>query len=139
MSAHVLFWPFDLGPAQHERDRTRALAHIADPLRLGVLAQEEGAELRWEGHLMACPFCREPALSLWEQMPEAKDAASFVYRVSCPEARNGLFRYLEQGRNLERAVLNHLLTCLTCSDRFLAPAKALYCLAVDESAVAAQD
>lgn len=138
MSPHVLFWPFDVLP-RPERERTRPASHISDALRLGVLAQEEGAGWRLEGHIMACPLCHEPALALWEQMPEAKDAAALAPQVSCPQARNALFRYLEQGRRPELAVLSHLLSCLTCSEHFLEPAKALYRLEVDEGAIAAQD
>ncbi|MFQ5879048.1 MAG: hypothetical protein ACE5IZ_02595 [Dehalococcoidia bacterium] len=139
MCPHVLFWPFDVGTAPPERERTRPASHIADALRLGVLAEDEGAELRLEGHIMACLLCREPALALWGQMPEAKDAAAFVRQVSCAQARNSLLRYLEQGRRPELAVLSHVLSCLTCSDHFLGVAKALYTLEVDEGAVAAQD
>ncbi len=139
MSPHIFFWPFDVGPVPYDKERARAITHVADSLRLGVLAQDEGAELRWEGHLMACPFCHEPVLSLWEQMPEAKDAAAFVQQVSCAQARNAVFRFLEQGRSLEPAVLTHLLSCLTCGDHFLEPAKALYRLEIDEAAVSAQD
>lgn len=139
MSPHVFFWPFDIGPTPYEKERTRATTHIPDWLRLGVLAQDEGAELRWQGHMMQCPLCHEPALSLWEQIPEAKDAAPFTQQVSCPQARNALFRYLEQGRQLEPAVINHLLACLTCSDHFLEPTRALYTLEIDEDAIAAQD
>ncbi len=34
------------------------------------MAQDEGAELRIEGHLMSCELCREPSISLWERVRE---------------------------------------------------------------------
>ena len=139
MSPHVIFWPFDLGKPLLERERTRAPNHIADSLRVGVLAGDEGCELRMEGHLMACEICQEPAISLWERVREKADPAAFVQRFSCLQTRNALFRHLEGGRPLEEAAATHLRECIGCADHFLEPAKAMHTLEVDEQAVSAQD
>ena len=136
---HYFFWPFDVGISKVDRERTRARTHIADAVRLGVLAQEEGAELRIEGHLMACEICREAAISLWERVREKADPAAFVQRYSCLQTRNALFRHLEEGRPLAEAAVTHLRECIGCGQHFLEPGKALHTLAVDEAAVAAQD
>ena len=136
---HYLFWPFDIGRSQADRERTRAKTHIADAVRVGVLAQDEGAELRIEGHLMSCELCREPSISLWERVREKADPAAFVQRYSCLRARNAILRYLEGGRPLAEAAITHLRECIGCADHFLEPGKALHTLEVDEKAVSAQD
>lgn len=138
MTPHVFFWPFDIGPAPHEKERTRAATHIADWLRLGVLAQEEGAELRWQAHMMECPLCHEPALSLWEEA-SGWGLTQAQRGLSCLQARNEVFRYLEQGRALQVEVLGHLASCPSCAEHFLEVAKVLYRREVDEEAIAAQD
>ena len=134
-----IFWPFDIESARLDRARTRAKAHIADVLWMGVLAQEEGAELRIAGHLMACELCREPSISLWERVREKADPAALVQRCSCLETRNALLRHLEEGRLLADAAITHLRECIGCADHFLEPGKALHTLEVDEEAAAAQD
>lgn len=136
---HYFFWPFDVGISKIDRKRTRARTHIADAVRLGVLAQEEGAELRIEGHLMACDVCGESSISIWERAREKADPAAFVQRYSCLQTRNALFRHLEEGRPLAEAAVTHLRECIGCGQHFLEPGKALHTLAVDEAAVAAQD
>jgi predicted anti-sigma-YlaC factor YlaD len=136
---HYLFWPFDIGRSQADRERTRAKTHIADALRLGVLAQDEGAELRIEGHLMCCELCREPSISLWERVREKADPAAFVQRYSCLRTRNAILRHLEGDRPLPEAAITHLRECIGCADHFLEPGKALHTLEVDEKAVSAQD
>ena len=136
---HYFFWPFDVGISKIDRERTRARTHIADAVRLGVLAQEEGAELRIEGHLMACDVCGESSISIWERAREKADPAAFVQRYSCLQTRNVLFRHLEAGRPLEEPAITHLQECIGCADRFLEPAKARHTLEVDEDAVSAQD
>ena len=136
---HYIFWPFDVGVSKIDRERTRAKTHIADAVRLGVLAQEEGAELRIEGHLMACELCAESSISLWERVREKADAAAVVGRYSCLQTRNALFRHLEEGRALAEAAITHLRECIGCADHFLEPGKALHTLEVDEAAAAAQD
>lgn len=136
---HYFFWPFDVGISKIDRERTRAKTHIADAIRVGVLAQEDGAEVRIEGHLMACEFCRESSISLWERVRERADPAAFVQRYSCLQTRNALFRHLEEGRPLAEAAITHLRECVGCADHFVEPGKALHTLEVDEEAVAAQD
>ena len=136
---HFFFWPFDIGTSRLDRERARARTHIPDVLRLGVLAQDEGAELRIEGHLMACEFCRENSICLWERARDRADPPAFVQRYSCLQTRNDLFRHLEEGRLLAEAAVTHLRECIGCADHFLEPAKALHTLDVDEEAVAAQD
>jgi predicted anti-sigma-YlaC factor YlaD len=136
---HYFFWPFDIGRSQADRERTRAKTHIADALRVGVLAEEEGAELRIEGHLMACELCREPSISLWERAREEADPAAFVRRYSCLRTRNAVLRHLDEDRPLPEAAVTHLRECIGCANRFLEPGKALHTLDVDETAVSAQD
>jgi hypothetical protein len=139
MAPHIIFWPFDGEPSAADKARARPVGHIGDFLRVGVLAGQEDAEVRWEGHVMQCPQCRESALSLWERLPEGREAIPFLKEVTCAEARNGLFRFLDQGRNLETGVLYHLLTCDGCSEHFIEPAKTLYRFEIDEESVSAQD
>lgn len=135
---HV-FWPFDIGSSRLDREPTRGKSHIADTWWVGLLAQEEGAELRIEGHLMACELCREPSISLWERVRETGDSAAFDQRYSCLETRNALLRHLVNGRPLAHAAVTHLRECIRCADHFLEPGKALHTLEVDEEAAAAQD
>jgi hypothetical protein len=136
---HFFFWPFDRGRSETDRERARAKTHIADDLRLGVLAQEEGAELRMEGHVMACEVCREASISLLERMREKVDPVALAQGYSCAQTRNALFRHLEEGRPLDAAVISHLRDCIGCGDHFLESAKALHTMEVDEEAIAAQD
>lgn len=136
---HYVFWPFDIGKSQLDRERTRAKTHIADALRVGVLAQDEGAELRIEGHLMGCEFCRESSICLWERAREEADPVALALRYSCLQTRNALLRHLEEGRLLAEAAVFHLRECIGCAQHFLEPGKALHTLAVDEKAVSAQD
>src|SRR3989304_3432822 len=119
MSPHMFFWPFDVGKPQLERERTRAPNHIADFVRLGVLAGDEGCELRLEGHLMGCEICQETAISLWERVREHADPPAFVQRYSCLQTRNALFRHLDGGRSLDEAATTHLRECIGCADRFI--------------------
>jgi len=92
-----IFWPFDIGSSRLDRAPTRAKTHITDVLWVGVLAQEEGAELRMAGHLMACELCGETIICLWERVREKADPAAFVQRYSCLETRNVLLRHLGRG------------------------------------------
>jgi len=139
LSPHAIFWPFDLGRPTKEKERTRAPVHIADALRVGVLAGDEGCELRLAGHLMACEQCQEPAISLWELLRDGDAPALLGRQYSCLQARNALFRYMEGGCVLETAAAVHLRECVGCVENFLEPAKSLYALIVDESAISAQD
>ncbi len=139
MSPHFLFWPFDIGKSKYESERTRAPNHIADAVRVGVLAGDEGSELRMEGHLMACETCREISISLWERVREGAGPPPAGDRFSCVQTRNALFRHLEGGRPLEEAAAVHLKECASCAEHFVEPAKAAHTLEVDEGAAAAQD
>lgn len=137
---HFFFWPFDIGRSKIDRERTRAKTHISDEVHLGVLAQDEGAELRIEGHLMGCELCRELCISLWERAraEEASSAAS-AQSHSCLRTRNALLRHLQEERPLADEAIAHVRQCVGCTDHFLEPAKALHTLEVDEKAAAAQD
>src|SRR3989304_5942491 len=98
---HFFFWPFDIGRARAHRERTRAKTHIGDAVRMGVLAEDEGAELRVEGHLMACEICRETSISLWESVRETadpRDPPAPDEGHSCMQTRNDILRHLEEGR-----------------------------------------
>ena len=136
---HFFFWPFDIGKSKPDRERTRAKTHIGDAVRMGVLAEDEGAELRVEGHLMACEVCRETSISLWENVRQADDPAPSVGSYPCLQTRNALLRHLEEGRALPGGAVSHLRECDACAEHFLGPAKALHTLEVDSDAVAAQD
>jgi len=136
---HFFFWPFDIGRSRPDRERTRAKTHIGDAVRMGVLAEDEGAELRVEGHLMGCEICRETSISLWESVREKVDPAASAQGSSCLETRNAILRHLEEGRALPDDGVTHLRECEACADHFLGPAKALHTLEVDEDAAAAQD
>jgi len=139
---HFFFWPFDIGRSRPDRERTRAKTHIGDAVRMGVLAEDEGAELRVEGHLMACEICRETSISLWESVREKvdpPDPPASAQASSCPQTRNSILRHLEEGRALPDDAVRHLRECDGCADHFLGPAKALHTLEVDEDAAAAQD
>ena len=139
---HFFFWPFDIGRSQPDRERTRAKTHIGDAVRMGVLAEDEGAELRVEGHLMGCEICRETSISLWESVREKadpRDPPASDEGQSCMQTRNDILRHLEEGRALPGGVVTHLRECEACADHFLGPAKALHTLEVDEEAAAAQD
>jgi len=136
---HFFFWPFDIGKSKPDRERTRAKTHIGDAVRMGVLAEDEGAELRVEGHLMACEVCRETSISLWENVRQADDPAPSVGSYPCLQTRNALLRHLEEGRALPGGAVSHLRECDACAEHFLGPAQALHTLVVDSDAVAAQD
>lgn len=123
---HFFFWPFDVGSSETDRRRARAKTHITDALRLGVLAEDEGAELRIEGHLMTCEFCGERSLSIWDKTSSAGDLEAPADPVSCPEARNAVFRLLEEGRTLTDPVVEHLHSCQACYDHLVDPAKARF-------------
>lgn len=137
--AHYVFWPFDIGVSPVERERARAKTHLGDALRVGVLAEDEGSELRIEGHLMSCEFCGEAAASLWSNMMAPPNPRLLARQLSCPAARNSVLRHLEQGRPLEPAALAHLRHCEACFDHFLGPAKARSAFEFDGQAVGPLD
>lgn len=135
---HYFFWPFDIGRSKLDRERARAKTHISDAVRIGVLAEDEGAELRIEGHLMGCDVCKEISISLWERAREKGDDPA-KSKSSCLRARNAVLRHLEEERPLTEATINHLRGCDSCAVHFIEPAKALHTLDVDEGAVSGQD
>ena len=137
--AHYVFWPFDIGVSPADRERARARTHLADALRVGVLAEEEGSELRIEGHLMSCEFCGQATASLWSNMIAPANPRLLGRQVTCPTARNTILRHLEQGRPLEAAALAHLRRCEACFDHFLGPAKARSAFENDGQAVGPLD
>jgi len=101
----------------------RPSTHFPDALRIGVLAGIEGDELRLEAHFMHCEMCREPALRLLRQMGGGRQPEVLGQTIPCARARNALFRYFEQGRELAQAEIDHLNACEGCSDHFLEPAR----------------
>lgn len=113
--------------------------HISDALRIGLLAEDEGAELRIAGHIMSCPMCGESCLCLWERLQGNTDPPAYVPGPDCCQTRNDVLRYLEDDREVPDATLTHLQDCDSCRTHFIEPAKALYALLVDEDSVAAQD
>jgi hypothetical protein len=106
---------------------------------MGVLAEEEGAELRIEGHIMSCPICGESCLCLWEAVRGNVDPPAYVPGPSCAQTRNDILRYLEDDREVPEPTLTHLQDCDGCRTHFIEPAKALYALLVDDDSVSAQD
>lgn len=113
--------------------------HLPDTLRLGVLAQEEAAELRIEGHIMSCPICGESCLCLWEKVRGNDDPPAFAPGPDCARTRSDVFRYLEDDREVPETTLTHLGDCESCRTHFIEPAKALYALLTGEDGVGAQD
>ena len=97
-------------------------SHFPDLMRIGVLAGEEGDELRLQAHFMHCELCREPALRLLKQVSSSAKTPPAT-QVSCAQARNALFRYFEQGREPAQAELDHLNACGDCCEHFLDPAR----------------
>jgi hypothetical protein len=97
--------------------------HFPDALRIGVLVGVEGDEVRLEAHFVDCESCREPALRLLKQVGLSHQAETPALQVSCAQARNALFRYFEQGRELTQAELDHLNACASCPQHFLGPAQ----------------
>ena len=97
-------------------------SHFPDLMRIGVLAGEEGDELRLQAHFMHCESCREPALRLLRQVSQASQPPT-SQPVSCAQARNALFRYFEQGREPTQSELDHLNACADCCEHFLGPAR----------------
>jgi hypothetical protein len=97
--------------------------HFPDLMRIGVLAGEEGDELRLQAHFMSCESCREPALRLLGQVSRGTKAPTPETQVSCAQARNALFRYFEQGREPTQPELDHLNACGSCCEHFLGPAR----------------
>jgi uncharacterized protein YbaR (Trm112 family) len=136
VAAHRLFWPFDFGRSPAALV-SRPRLHLPDLLRVGAIAGHEGWRLRLQAHLMACPFCREGCLQLWRQVPVQGEAGQG--QGPCPKHRAALFRFLELGRHPGRDALAHLVTCPTCHDDFVGPARALSVRELDEAAIAAQD
>ena len=96
--------------------------HFPDALRIGVLVGVEGDEVHLAAHVMNCESCRGPALRLLNQVGLSPRADTPTLRVSCAQARNALFRYFEQGRELTQAELDHLGACASCPQHFLGPA-----------------
>ena len=103
--------------------------HFHDALRIGVLVGEEGAELSLQAHFMHCEFYREPALRLLRQVGLGPQAQTPAPQLSCAQARNALFRYFEQGRDLIQPELDHLNACGSCGEHFLGPVR---CARYDE-------
>jgi uncharacterized protein YbaR (Trm112 family) len=132
-AGHRLFWPFDFGPSPAAQEARPAL-HLPDPLRIGVVAGEEGARLRLQAHLMGCPLCRDRCLALWE----LRAAKARGTREACTRARAAALRFLEQGRALGEGDILHLVACPFCRDDFLGPAAALFIQEVDKASIAPQ-
>ena len=97
--------------------------HFSDALRIGVLAGEEGDEVSLEAHFTDCESCRESALRLVCQGGLGRQARTLMLSVSCAQARNALFRYFEQGRELIQSELDHLNACGKCWKPFLGSAR----------------
>ena len=96
--------------------------HLPDELRVAVLASEEVAERRLQGHLMSCEGCRRPLLALAELMPPPSLAQGPADPADCPSVRHSVILYIEEGRSLSSETIDHLSRCEDCGDLFLEPA-----------------
>jgi hypothetical protein len=112
--------------------------HIPDLIRVGVLCCNEEAELRLAAHMLSCPTCREPQITLAEAAVWVKPSQR-GRKMSCAEARNEIFHLLEEGKGMSHNAVVHLNRCEGCRDHLLEPAKLAYAHEVDDSAIAAQD
>ena len=102
----------------------RPSKHFPDDLRVGVLAGQEEQETLLAAHFMACDTCRDPALALLESTGQNKLGASPGDQRDCMQARNVLFRYFEQGREVDETTLAHVRSCEECQRHFVEPTKA---------------
>ena len=114
-------------PRRRKPEPEPLAAHFPDVIRVGVLAGDEGAELRLQAHFMQCEICREPALRLVRMLGEGAELDVLKKTVPCARARNAIFRYFEQGRELTQAEIDHLNTCESCYDHFVEPARCTRC------------
>ena len=110
-------------PRRPKVESERIPTHFPDVLRMGVLAEEEGYELRLEAHFMHCEICREPALRLLRDLGAGRQLDVLKATVPCARARNAVFRYFEQGRELTQEEIDHLKSCEGCNDHFVEPAR----------------
>lgn len=104
--------------------------HIPDEVRVGVLAGAEEHERWLQAHLLRCESCSVPILALLGKLSGAEAAGPEVARVTCSQARNAIFHFLETGREPARE-LGHIVTCESCSEAFYEPAKARVLLELD--------
>ena len=116
-------------PRRPKDESERIPTHFPDALRVGVLAGLEGDELRLEAHFMHCEICREPALRLLRDLSAGRQLDVLKATVPCARARNAVFRYFEQGRELTQEEIDHLNSCESCNAHFLDPAR---CARIDE-------
>lgn len=112
--------------------------HIPDLIRVGVLCCSEEAELRLAAHMVGCPTCREPEMTLVEEAAWVKPGER-AGRMPCAEARNEVFHLLEEGKGMSHLAVVHISRCEGCRDHLLEPAKLTYTHEVDDSAISAQD
>ncbi len=117
----------------------RASTHFPDVLRIGVLAGLEDQELRLEAHFLDCEVCREPEVALAEFADTLEGRCAPQTPVGCSEARNALFHYFDQGRQLATDAVAHLNACECCRDHFLGPARAVRGREIDEDSIYALD
>jgi predicted anti-sigma-YlaC factor YlaD len=128
----------ELDPAQLGEE-SPPRTHFRDELRIGVLAGVEDQELRLEAHFLDCEVCREPGVALAEMADTPEGRCAPQEPVGCPAARNALFRYFDQERELSAEALAHMNDCECCRDHFLAPAQAVRAQEVDEDSIYALD
>lgn len=104
--------------------QTAATWHIPDQVRVGVLAGIEEHERWLQAHLLSCNDCRAPLIDLLGKLAKAELTRPELAQVTCSEARNAIFHFLETGREPALDLLRHIVTCELCAEPFYEPAKA---------------
>lgn len=104
--------------------------HIPDDVRVGVLAGVEESEIWLQAHLLRCKDCRRPIIDLLGEI-QGTMLSSDEGAVDCAQARNAIFHFLEGDRDPQYILLQHILSCDSCSHTFYEPAKAAIILEFD--------
>lgn len=98
--------------------------HIPDAVRVGVLAGAEEHQRWLQAHLLRCEDCRVPLIALLGKLARAEATGPEPAQVTCSQARNAIFHYLETSREPALELVRHIVTCEFCSETFYEPAKA---------------
>ncbi len=105
------------------RKQVAPAQHIADIVRVGVIAHTEEDCLRLQAHLMACEGCRAPLIAL--VLHRTSLPLTRPREISCAKARDVICRYLEGGPEPDDATFVHITSCDLCDDLFFEPAQAM--------------
>lgn len=113
-----------VGAIIRELGGEKASWHIPDEVRIGVLAGAEEYERWLQAHLLRCQGCCDPLIALLDKLAGAELTGAAPAAMTCSQARNAIFHYLESGREPAFELLRHVVTCEACSEPFYEPAKA---------------